>query len=69
MKKVDEDRTGISSLLSLLSENQKEKEIFVGRKKEIEALTFLPLQVTKDNGVIPYQVNEIEVNVILDTPS
>ena len=37
MKKVDEDRTGISSLLSLLSENQKEKEIFVGRKKEIEA--------------------------------
>lgn len=38
-------------------------------KKEIEALTFLPLQVTKDNGVVPYQVNEIEVNVILDNAS
>lgn len=35
-------------------------------KAEIEAKTFLPLQVTNDNGVIPYQVNEAELKVILD---
>ena len=34
--------------------------------KELEAETFLPLQVTKDNGVIPYQVNEIELRKILE---
>lgn len=38
-------------------------------QNEIEAQTFLPLQVTKDNGVIPYQVNEAEVQVILDNAS
>ncbi|MCI8428699.1 MAG: type II CRISPR RNA-guided endonuclease Cas9 [Lachnospiraceae bacterium] len=34
--------------------------------KEIENGTFLPLQVSKDNGVIPYQVNKIELERILD---
>ena len=32
---------------------------------EIENGTFLPLQVSKDNGVIPYQVNKIELKKIL----
>ena len=32
---------------------------------EIENGTFLPLQVSKDNGVIPYQVNKIELEKIL----
>lgn len=38
-------------------------------KQEIEAQTFLPLQVTKENGVIPYQVNEAEAKVILNNAS
>lgn len=33
---------------------------------EIENLTFMPKQVTKDNGVIPMQVNEKEFVAILD---
>lgn len=33
---------------------------------ELDNETFLPLQVSKDNGVIPYQVNEIEVRKILE---
>lgn len=32
---------------------------------EIENGTFLPLQVTRDNGVIPYQVNKMEMERIL----
>lgn len=34
--------------------------------KELDTETFLPLQVTKDNGVVPYQVNEIELKKILE---
>lgn len=33
--------------------------------KEIENQTFLPLQVSKDNGVIPYQINKLELEEIL----
>ena len=33
---------------------------------EIENSTFMPKQVTKDNGVIPMQVNEKELVAILD---
>lgn len=32
---------------------------------EIENATFLPLQVSRDNGVIPYQVNKMELEKIL----
>lgn len=32
---------------------------------EIENGTFMPLQVSKDNGVIPYQVNKMELEKIL----
>lgn len=32
----------------------------------MDAESFLPLQVTKDNGVIPHQVNEIELKKILE---
>lgn len=34
--------------------------------QELDAETFLPLQVTKNNGVVPYQVNEIELKKILE---
>lgn len=35
-------------------------------REELEKETFLPKQVTKDNGVIPYQVHLYELNCILD---
>lgn len=37
--------------------------------KELEAGTFLPLQVSKDNGVVPNQVHKIELTAILDNAS
>ena len=36
---------------------------------EIDNKTFLPLQVSKDNGVIPYQVNKLELKTILENVS
>lgn len=41
-------------------------EQYAGMFDEIENLTFMPKQVTKDNGVIPMQVNEKELVAILD---
>ena len=42
--------------------NQSEYEFI---EQEIQADTILPIQVSKDNGVIPYQVQEIELKDIL----
>lgn len=38
-------------------------------KEEIEKGTFLPKQVTKDNGVIPYQIHQYELEKIIDNLS
>lgn len=38
-------------------------------RKELENKTFLPKQVSKDNGVIPYQVHEEELKIILENVS
>lgn len=35
-------------------------------KMELDAGTYLPLQVSKDNSVIPYQVHDIELKKILE---
>ena len=43
------------------SEDQEVRSLLL----EIEAGSFLPLQVNKDNGVIPYQVNRMELELIL----
>lgn len=45
------------------TENNKREYEFVER--EIQADTILPVQVSKDNGVIPYQVQEMELCDIL----
>lgn len=37
--------------------------------EELDNETFLPLQVSKNNGVIPYQVNEMELRKILENVS
>ena len=46
--------------------NIKDDEIREYLEQEIEQGTFLPKQVTKDNGVIPYQVHEYELKQILN---
>lgn len=52
----------LKKLLNQMPADQPEvKDILL----EIENGTFMPLQVSKDNGVIPYQVNKMELEKIL----
>ena len=44
---------------------EKEREIAESIINEIENETFLPKQVISDNGVIPYQLHESELDRIL----
>lgn len=46
-----------------------DKEIQEYLSEEIEKGTFLPRQVTKDNGVIPYQIHLYELRKIIDNLS
>ncbi len=46
-------------------EDEKEREIAESIINEIENETFLPKQVISDNGVIPYQLHEAELDRIL----
>jgi len=46
-------------------EDEKEKEVAESIINEIENETFLPKQIISDNGVIPYQLHEAELNLIL----
>lgn len=51
----------LKELGAINPENEKEEYI----KRELENGTALPKQVTKDNSVIPYQLNKVELDVIL----
>lgn len=53
------------SLKKLIGKMPQEVEEIAVIASEIENGTFLPLQVSKDNGVIPYQVNKTELEQIL----
>ena len=55
----------IKGLLKKAIENGCPKDEVVEIIKDIDAQVFLPLQVTKDNGVIPHQVHEMELKQIL----
>lgn len=46
-------------------DDAKESEIAENIINEIENETFLPKQIISDNGVIPYQLHEAELNLIL----
>ena len=52
----------VQKLLDQMEEPKAEIEAI---RQAIEAGTFLPLQVTRDNGVIPHQVHEMELQRIL----
>lgn len=49
------------TVVSVISDETKTKYL----QEEIEMVTFLPRQVTKDNGVIPYQVHLYELDEII----
>ena len=46
-------------------DDEKESEIAENIINEIENETFLPKQIISDNGVIPYQLHEAELDCIL----
>lgn len=52
--------------LNSIFKNLPENEEIVRIKDAVEKDTFLPLLITKDNGVIPYQVHKAELERILD---
>ena len=52
----------VKKLVSRMPENDTDVKSILS---EIEKGTLLPLQVSKDNGVIPYQVNKMELEKIL----
>lgn len=52
-------------ILSSISENENQEQIEM-IIQELSDGTFLPLQVSKDNGVIPYQVHGMELRKILE---
>lgn len=56
----------LKSLKKLLSNMPPEDVEVADVKGEVENDTFLPLQVSKDNGVIPYQINLMELEKILE---
>lgn len=56
----------VTSLLKKIGEKIGENEDIALILSKIERGTFMPLQVTKSNGVIPYQVNYVELKKILE---
>lgn len=61
----EELKKSIKTILSQISHPDAETCIQTV-EKELDAGTFLPLQVSKDNGVIPYQVHGMELRAILE---
>lgn len=56
----------LKSILSKIKPDKDDEEILNSLIKGCEAGDLLPLQRSKENGVVPYQVNEVEINAILD---
>lgn len=58
--------TAVNSLLKKIKEENGDNEDIDLILSKIEKGTFMPLQVAKSNGVIPYQVNYMELKKILE---
>ncbi len=59
----------LKSILSSIKPDKTDEEILSSFIRGCEMRDLLPLQRGKENGVVPYQVNEIELNSILDNAS
>lgn len=62
----DEFVKEVKKLIEKAKQDGSAQEICEYILQEIEKDTFLPLQVSKDNGVIPYQIHELELKKILE---
>lgn len=62
----DEFYSYLKKLLDKVKTEAENDKIFNDVYSQVEAHTFLPLQRSKDNGVIPRQVHEYELKKILD---
>lgn len=56
----------LKGILSKIKADEDDEEVLNSLIKGCEAGDLLPLQRSKENGVVPYQVNEVEINAILD---
>ena len=59
----------LKDLLESITPNDEDEKILQELKNEIELQSLLPLQRSKDNGVVPKQIHEIELLKILDNAS
>lgn len=57
------------NVLTKLEKLKIEEQIYLYLKEEIEKETFLPKQVNKDNGVIPHQIHQYELEKIIENLS
>lgn len=56
----------LKGILSNLSPNEEDTILINELKEKADAQILLPLQRSKDNGVVPHQVHQIELQVILE---
>lgn len=61
----DELKKAVEKIFKLIPEEEN-RELRKEILSELNVGTFLPLQVSKDNGVIPHQVHEMELRAILE---
>ena len=69
MKRCSEEDfyKNLKGILGNISPNEEEDTILINELKEkADAQILLPLQRSKDNGVVPHQVHQIELQVILE---
>ena len=68
IKKCSQDDfyKSVKSIVKKIKETSGENEDILKIEKRIESSSFMPLQVAKSNGVIPYQVNYMELKEILN---
>ena len=56
----------LKGILGNLSPNEEDTILINELKEKVDAQILLPLQRSKDNGVVPHQVHQIELQVILE---
>ena len=68
LKKCSQDDfyKNVSSIIKKIKEVNGENDDILKIEERIASNSFMPLQITKSNGVIPYQVNYMELKEILE---
>ncbi len=56
----------LKGILSKISPDEEDSDLISELKEKTEAQILLPLQRSKDNGVVPHQVHQVELQAILE---